>query len=138
MLDAVGRETAVALWCPESSVRRVAAAAVVARIVGACAVAVGVALARWTTWIVRRTVSVRTSGVGVAVGTIAATFAFGGEVGRAIAAAATPPRAERTAMEAMRGVRKFMSHTIGGEHPSDLEVEAKLWQSLVDVRQKRR
>ena len=61
-----------------------------------------------TTWIVRRIVLVRTSAVGVAVGWAAATVVRGGAVGRAIAAAATPPSAERTARAATAGVRRLM------------------------------
>ena len=67
------------------------------------------ALSRRTTWIVWRIVFVRTSTVGVAVGdAVAATIGRGGEVGRAIAAAATPPSAESTARAATAGVRRLM------------------------------
>ena len=60
-----------------------------------------------TTWIVRRIVFVRTSSVGVATG-CAAVMGRGGEDGSAIAAAATPPSADRTAMATMTGVRRLM------------------------------
>ena len=66
------------------------------------------ALSLRTTWIVRRIVLVRTSAVGVAVGWAAATVGRGGAVGRAIAAAATPPSAESTARAATAGVRRLM------------------------------
>ncbi len=83
-----------------------------------------------TTWIVRRIVLVWTSGVAVATGWTEAAAGLGGEDGRAIAAAATPPRAERTATEATSGVRRFMPHTIDSGHPSTRQAQGKLWQSL--------
>lgn len=63
---------------------------------------------RRTTWIVRRIVLVVTSGVGVAQVVAAAMVGRGGVAGRATAATATPPSAERMAMEATMGVRRLM------------------------------
>jgi len=70
---------------------------------------------RRTTWIVRRIVLVRTSGVGVADGVAAAIVGRVGGEGKAIAAAATPPSADSRAIATTTGVRRLMPHTIGCE-----------------------
>ena len=75
-------------------------------------------LSRRTTWIVRRIVLVWTSGVGVADGVAAATTGRGDAEGRAMAAAATPPRADSRATARTRGVRRLMPHTIDFSPPS--------------------